>query len=57
MATFLGEERGAFGVRLMEVSGGIAAAECGAGLFVRVDRRGAAVFDGAGDARDGGLLL
>lgn len=57
MAAFLGEERGAFGIRLTEVSGAIAAAECGAGLFVRVDRRGAAVFDGAGDARDGGLLL
>jgi len=57
MASFLADERVAFGVRLTEVRGAIAATGRGAGLFVRVDRRGAGVFEGAGDALDGGLLL
>jgi len=56
MDSFLVDERVAFGVRLTEVRGAIATGR-GAGLFVRVDRRGVTVFDGAGDARDGGLLL
>lgn len=53
----LREERAALGVRRVVRGATEPTADRGAGLLVRVDRRGGTVFAGAGDDREGGLAL